>query len=789
MLSSETTRPTSSPGPGGSQAEGLAATGYARTAKELNDFVRSIRAEGAQSDLNLPRIAVIGNQSAGKSSLVEAMSKIKVPRDAGTCTRCPMELRLSSSDEEWTCQVAVRWECGPDGRGSRQVREVPFGDCLTDPDDVELMLRRAQAAVLNMKTDQAYYLDKDAEALKQLSKDAPQTFSRNVVCIDLTGPGLPDISFVDLPGLIQNDDGNGEVQLVEELVRSYISSSNTLILMALPMTDDIQNQKAAQLAREVDPNGLRTIGALTKPDAIPDGSLGLKRAYLDVVEGRAHRTRHGYYVVRQPDDAERQQKITHAQARAAETKFFASQKPWAASEHRHRFGVDNLIGCVSERLTELIRADLPRIQQEVSAQRGECMRRLEALPPKTTEPQIHVLRLTTSFADEVKQYIQGSPEYTKLVQANKQAYEKLVRAIFASAPPFVPYVTGDFVGDLSLFVPSEPQRALFQGRVIMLDTVRDRIRARITRELPNNVPYSVKRSFIQAFQENWSTYVTQCFEEVEAAFKHLLTSLVDQHFVRFNGLKRSIRSIVLELVDVHAVTAKQQQKFLLKYESNTPSTQNIKDLAKSRAEWLAAYKDVRAKRFMANKSIIGTPQTEGPSVFSFASTKASAFGDPSSSSKAMPTFGFPPASPAQFGSGVSASLTSTLVPSEGKAVPPAPSSPAPAVAPSLQPIQPATDPFEEEVMFMAEVRAYFDIASKRFVDNITAAIDEHLLYAFSDVLFDTLVEKLGLTSEDARAKCAKYLAEDPDVSALREELQAKKKRLDKVHKELCEFGL
>ncbi|KAH9846168.1 hypothetical protein C2E23DRAFT_854065 [Lenzites betulinus] len=56
----------------------------------------SQRCCSAHIDLELPGIVVIGNQSAGKSSLVEAISGISVPRDAGTCIRCPMECRLAS---------------------------------------------------------------------------------------------------------------------------------------------------------------------------------------------------------------------------------------------------------------------------------------------------------------------------------------------------------------------------------------------------------------------------------------------------------------------------------------------------------------------------------------------------------------------------------------------------------------------------------------------------------------------------------------------------------------------
>ena len=124
---------------------------------------------------------------------------------------------------------------------------------------------------------------------------------------------------------------------------------------------------------------------------------------------------------------------------------------------------------------------------------------------------------------------------------------------------------------------------------------------------------------------------------------------------------------------------------------------------------------------------------------------------------------------------------------------------------------PAEDGYEDELALMAEVRAYFDISSRvsrgtcnvaseystdgrsyrnqRFVDYVPQAIDEHLLYAFEATLLDTLVEGLGLTAEDAGARCARYLAEDADIAARREMLLAKKQRLDKVHKELYNFGL
>ncbi|KAI0324481.1 hypothetical protein GY45DRAFT_1262750 [Cubamyces sp. BRFM 1775] len=782
--------------------EGLAHTLYARTAKELNGFIKSIRAQGAQSDLNLPRVAVIGSQSAGKSSLVEAISEIKVPRDAGTCTRCPMELRLSSaaSDEPWSCQISIRWDrlwkIGP-------VVEAPFGIPLTSPDDVELMLRRAQAAVLNPHIGLEQFLTKDAEELETLVKSAKQRFSPNVVCVDLVGPGLPDLSFVDLPGLIQNDEGNGDVQLVENLVRSYISSSNTVILLTLPMTDDLQNQKAGLLARFVDPYGSRTIGVVTKPDAVPDGSLGKINTYLDVVEGKIQQTKLGHYIVRLPDDADRRDGITHVDARAAEAKFFAEHKPWATSTHRHRFGIENLVRGVSEPLTERIRSDIPRIQRDVIAQRTDCNKELDALPPKTTEPQSHVYRLTNVFVDSVRQAIEGSPSHTKLVQSTKQSYTQLAEAIRDTAPPFAPHTRIESVKGINMFVRTK-------GEMIHLDKVKETIQACLTRELPNNIPYSVKRSFIKNFQSTWELCVTACFDEVEGAFKRTLIELVEAQFGCFKNLQRAVSAIVLDLVDAHAAIAKQQQKFILKYESNPPATQNMDDLAMLRANWLEEYKTARAMGPIA--SDISAPQSQAQSLFSFGEHASRAIyairsAELTSPPHLMticpretnlperqpmfiqaPTGRTTPAKPTR-DRATSSTLTPVAAPTPMSTFKPTAATTTPDTPSSSTPVTPVVDAYEDELTLMAEIRAYFDISSKRLIDYIPQAIDEHLLYAFGEALLETLVEKLGLTIEDAGARCARYLAEDPDIAARREVLLAKKQRLDKVHKELYNLGL
>ncbi|KAG9308179.1 P-loop containing nucleoside triphosphate hydrolase protein [Chiua virens] len=75
----------------GDKAVGLSDVNSAQNRREMLELVNRLHDTGVQTDIDLPMIAVIGNQSAGKSSLIESISGITLPRSSGTCTRCPTE--------------------------------------------------------------------------------------------------------------------------------------------------------------------------------------------------------------------------------------------------------------------------------------------------------------------------------------------------------------------------------------------------------------------------------------------------------------------------------------------------------------------------------------------------------------------------------------------------------------------------------------------------------------------------------------------------------------------------
>jgi hypothetical protein len=142
----------------------------AQDMKALVKKIQDLRHLGIEnSKIALPKICVVGDQSTGKSSLIEGMSEIKVPRSAGTCTRCPLEINLSESDsnQPWTCKTLLCRSYMFDGQ--KKIRKIPktqhlgpwipqdpeeeiFG-VLNHKDLVQEALECAQLAILNPQDD------------------------------------------------------------------------------------------------------------------------------------------------------------------------------------------------------------------------------------------------------------------------------------------------------------------------------------------------------------------------------------------------------------------------------------------------------------------------------------------------------------------------------------------------------------------------------------------------------------------------------------------------------------
>ena len=135
-------------------------------------------------------------------------------------------------------------------------------------------------------------------------------------------------------------------------------------------SDDIQNQGAVALAKSIDPKGQRivgttpflirrtysrSIGVITKPDMVTEGSIGSKKIWKDIFENRIsdNKLAHGYFCVRLLDDSERDSRTTRQEADRIADHFFQTTDPWTQVDPT-RLGVPNLVKHISALLIRMI---------------------------------------------------------------------------------------------------------------------------------------------------------------------------------------------------------------------------------------------------------------------------------------------------------------------------------------------------------------------------------------------------------------------------------------------------
>ena len=98
--------------------------------------------------------------------------------------------------------------------------------------------------------------------------------SKEPITCSVYSPVVPDLTLIDLPGITKNPvKGQPEniEQITKDLVRHYCHNPETLILCVIPANIDLANSEALKFANQLDPNGERTIGVLTKIDLMDEG--------------------------------------------------------------------------------------------------------------------------------------------------------------------------------------------------------------------------------------------------------------------------------------------------------------------------------------------------------------------------------------------------------------------------------------------------------------------------------------------------------------------------------------
>ncbi|KAF4635793.1 hypothetical protein G7Y89_g2297 [Cudoniella acicularis] len=433
--------------------------------KILVDAIEELRKLGLREiDTELPELVLVGDQSAGKSSLMSAIAEINLPKSHGKCTKCVANIKTSPADT-WSCKVSLHeyYDYSPTKKGPHAVTKAhPFGPwienhgelsikdftTITQKSEFENVLLWAQRAILNPHTDyRAFVPGTGLIAQKGIHEDEAG-FSPNIISLEISGPNLPALSFYDLPGLFQYAPKPEEQYLIkafENLVSKYIVHKNALILCAIPMSSDPSNSKSSALVGQLKAEH-RCIGVLTMPDLFPENARS--NEYDALLHGRAHKLPRGYFVTKQPGaDFEVQGADYHIRAREEEKHFFQTNGRWTGewSKFLDHCGTEAIQNYLSQEMARQIAHSMPKIDQKIHEQLAIVDHKLSALPELPEENVQHVVRERLSaFSNGVRRILEGGSSANQFLSSWSELSHQFRDAIEFMKPKFVYTDASDF---------------------------------------------------------------------------------------------------------------------------------------------------------------------------------------------------------------------------------------------------------------------------------------------------------------------------------------------------------
>ncbi|KAJ5802301.1 uncharacterized protein N7503_004751 [Penicillium pulvis] len=328
------------------------------------------------SSLSLPQLVAVGGTSCGKSSLLQALTKLPFPVDNGICTLFATETTIHrcdpSKDPHYTITIHSK------GVGA------PF-----------LPRKYSNESWQNV----SHHLKKDLEdvfAKQHAQYETPGGLDGNagrgrlheqVMRVNVYKHDQAHFSVVDIPGLISGG-SRADQELSESLARQYMKNPHAIVLAVMPAVDNILNQAVLRLAMEEGAMS-RTIGVVTKCDMLQKND---EPKTIELLKNQKpdYKLDLGWFAVRNRTTEEVENGLTYRERDDKEHRLF-SQRPW--SSLNGFVGIDNLNERLADTLYKHVKKSFPRVQKDIIRKLREAKEDLDMLGPSRDSEKMQSLYL------------------------------------------------------------------------------------------------------------------------------------------------------------------------------------------------------------------------------------------------------------------------------------------------------------------------------------------------------------------------------------------------------------
>lgn len=326
--------------------------------EKMMDLMDNPRGEGLEKHVNIPITVVVGDTSAGKSSVMSRLTGIKFPSGAEVTTTFVTEVEMRfGKHESISFGVLSRdfSQNGSSGQEGKPHREEIHSDSV----------------------EQAF-----SDAFEVMCKRSDRKLKKDILHIKITGPDCPSLTVIDLPGLMQaqvHGFDEKDMKITEELIDSYIKSPRTIILAIIDASNNIVNQKITQMTRRFDAEGDRTMGILTKVDLLAGSSR--EQQMFETLSNRKVHFKLGWHALANVIDGK--EKTTELKINDAEKKLFREAR--FSKLDKRATGIDALRKRVVQSAGLKLLQALPGVKHDVKSNLHDAEGKLYALGASRTD--------------------------------------------------------------------------------------------------------------------------------------------------------------------------------------------------------------------------------------------------------------------------------------------------------------------------------------------------------------------------------------------------------------------
>uniref|UniRef100_A0A8C8SQ53 Uncharacterized protein n=1 Tax=Pelusios castaneus TaxID=367368 RepID=A0A8C8SQ53_9SAUR len=487
---------------------------YEEKIRPCIDLIDSLRTLGVENDLALPKIAVIGDQSSGKSSVLEALSGVALPRGSGIVTRCPLVLRLKklAPQKQWKGKISYR----------------DINEELHDPTEVEKEIRKAQNAMAGEGVG----------------------ISQELISLEISSPHVPDLTLIDLPGIARVAVGNQPQDIgeqIKKLIKTFIAKQESINLVVVPSNVDIATTEALRMAQEVDPDGERTLGILTKPDLVDRGT---EESVVDIVRNLVIHLRKGYMIVKCRGQQDIHDNLTLASAIQKERAFFEEHEHFRVLLDENKATVPVLADKLTTELVEHINKSLPSLEEQINIKLQAATQELrkygKEIPKAEGEKLFFLIDKIKLFNQDIMSSVAGEENLFAdeirlftIIRIEFQKWGKILDDIRKTIQHEVWRFEKQYRGrELPGFISYKTFESIVRQQVTALEEPAIEILKKVTGEF---YLLSYLRFNNVGFSTFWFTWQKFCLVTSGKIVRKSFTEIAINHFKDFHNLNRAAK--------------------------------------------------------------------------------------------------------------------------------------------------------------------------------------------------------------------------------------------------------